>query len=138
MSNKNGFLGSFLLLSSLMAFLIIIQDEANATSDPDVKCLIIVSGSGGYSPHELGKASSFYSYMEERSSPDDIVYLTDLSQAGSDGNANVANIQNAFLWLSRISTSETEVTVYISDHAQILKKVEWLQGLEQIPLLYQV
>lgn len=67
LSNKNGFLGSFLLLSSLMAFLIIIQDEANATSDPDVKCLIIVSGSGGYSPHELGKASFFYGYMAERS-----------------------------------------------------------------------
>jgi hypothetical protein len=117
-SNKNRILGSFLLLSILMVLVIILQDDVSATPEPDIKCLIIVSGSEGYSPHELGKASSFYRYMEERCSPQDIVYLTDSSQQGSDGIANVTNVQNAFEWLSQTSTTETNVTIYVSDHAQ--------------------
>ena len=72
----------------------------------------------GYSQHELEKASAFYSYQLECSSSGNIIYLTDPVQFGSDGSANLSNIENAFDWLINSSTQDTIVTIYIFDHEQ--------------------
>jgi len=84
----------------------------------DLKSIIIVSGHLGYSQHELEKASAFYSYQLECSSSGNIIYLTDPVQFGSDGSANLSNIENAFDWLINSSTQDTIVTIYIFDHEQ--------------------
>jgi hypothetical protein len=90
--------------------------EANGQGSVDRKCLIIVSGHGGYSEHELGKAASFRDMFLVNGTLNDLVYLTDPDHPNSDGPANLSNVENAFDWLRSNSGSNSEVTVYIFDH----------------------
>ncbi|MBN1389435.1 MAG: hypothetical protein JXA22_02220 [Candidatus Thermoplasmatota archaeon] len=107
-------IGSFTLL---VLFFFAVSVNADETVE-DQKSIIIVSGNMGYSQYELEKASAFYSYRSEHSSSGNIIYLTDPSQPGSDGSANLSSIENAFDWLINSSTQDTKVTIYISDHEQ--------------------
>jgi hypothetical protein len=101
---------------ALSLFFLISLEEAQADDPIDRKCLIIVSSSGGYSSNEIGKASSFYDYLLESCTSNDVQYLTSPSCLGNDGPATLSNIEDAFEWLEAESTTETEVTVYVSDH----------------------
>jgi len=85
-------------------------------SSIEKKCLIIVSGSEGYSQNELDKASSFREYMLEDLDQFDIKYLTDPDDPDSDGPANQSNIESAFYWLQNVCDPGTEAIVYIFDH----------------------
>jgi hypothetical protein len=108
----------------LLGFLLLTQFVNGEGSTVERKCLIIVSGHGGYSQHELGKASSFRDHLLEDISEDDIKYLTDPDDPDSDGPANVSNIENAFDWLKDECDSNTEVLVYIFDHIVIINSEE--------------
>jgi hypothetical protein len=90
--------------------------EARAVDHPEVKCLILVSSYGGYSANELSKADPFYEYIVSTFNDEDVVYLTHPGSPGSDGPANVTNVEEAFLWLIQIVIPSDEVVIYISDH----------------------
>ena len=115
----------FVLLTLLSSF-ILLQSCAYGVTNPSMKSIIIVSEYEGYSSYEMGKASSFYSHMRNNCSADDIIYLTNMSQMEADGNATVNNIENAFNWLKQNSTAETEVVIYIYDHAQCISNENYL------------
>jgi hypothetical protein len=116
--NQKRILAITFTLLVIIVTIIILQDKACATPNPEFKCLIIVSGSGGYSDVELGKAASFYDHLLVEYSEEDIYYLTGPSDPNSDGPATLSNIEKAFTWLRENSTSITEIVIYISDHAQ--------------------
>jgi hypothetical protein len=103
----------------LISFMVI-KSAVNAESLPDAKCLIIVSGYGGYSQQELSKASSFREYLLDAVNEDDIIYLTDPTDPSSDGAATLSNIEDSFDWLISNSGPDTDVTVYISDHISMI------------------
>ncbi|MDG6225000.1 MAG: hypothetical protein QCI82_05750 [Candidatus Thermoplasmatota archaeon] len=111
-----------LMISTLtiLAFAIPLLEGADAEATEDMKSLVIVSGFGGYSVHELDKAASFRSHLLDSCSQDDMVYLTKAGIFGSDGTATVANLEDAFEWLITVSGPETRVAVYIMDHAQMI------------------
>jgi len=104
----------------VLVLLIVSQRGSDAEEIPSVLCVMIVSGSGGYPSYELGKAASFHSYMEDRYPSNQMVYLTRGSVTGSDGPADLENVEDAFEWLSQASSSEDEVVIYIYDHAQCI------------------
>jgi hypothetical protein len=84
--------------------------------------LIIVSGRSGYSQPELEKASLFRAYLSDQDHEDEQVrYLTSPNEPGSDGEPTTENVASAFEWLRNRSGGHTEVTIYISDHAQIIE-----------------
>jgi hypothetical protein len=85
-----------------------------------MKSLVIVSGYNGYTSHELVKASDFRGHLLDSCSTDDMIYLTDSGISGSDGTATVSNVEDAFSWLKDNCDSNTEVAVYIMDHAQVI------------------
>ncbi len=117
--SRNNFLpilSLFMIISLSIPFLF----SARAESDDDMKSLIIVSGYGGYTSHELNKASSFRNHLLDSCSSDDIIYLTDTGMSGSDGTATVSNVEDAFFWLINNCDSNTKVAVYIMDHMQMI------------------
>ena len=113
-----GSIFSFIVFSSILLILIVISIRANGENPPVNKCLIIVSGSDGYSPEELSKSASFYEYIKNTCTDNDIYYLTDPSESGADGPATLSNVQAAFQWLISNSLPSDEIVIYISDHAK--------------------
>ncbi len=117
-------LRSLLAFSLILISFMVIKSAVNAESLPDAKCLIIVSGYGGYSQQELSKASSFREYFREYLldlvNEDDVIYLTDPTDPSSDGPATLSNIEDSFDWLISNSEPDTDVTVYISDHISMI------------------
>jgi hypothetical protein len=113
-------LRSLLAFSLILISFMVIKSAVNAESLPDAKCLIIVSGYGGYSQQELSKASSFREYLLDLVNEDDVIYLTDPTDPSSDGPATLSNIEDSFDWLISNSEPDTDVTVYISDHISMI------------------
>jgi len=94
-------------------------ESARGRMGGNKKALVIVSGHGGYTSHELGKASSMRQYLLDKGCPpDDILYLTQPSDPDSDGPATIKNVEEAFEWMIEEATEGDEVLVYISDHEQ--------------------
>ncbi len=90
--------------------------------------LIIVSGHNGYSKMELDKASAFRDYLlENLYQSEQIRYLTSMDRTCSDGEATIGNVETAFEWLRNTTDPHCEVTIYISDHAQIIDNVPTFQ-----------
>ncbi|MEA3557767.1 MAG: hypothetical protein U9R75_00775, partial [Candidatus Thermoplasmatota archaeon] len=110
---RRALLLNFVTVAILLISIIMIN-EVNAEEPVGRKCLIIVSGYGGYSSAELGKASSFHDHLNYND--EDEMYLTSLSDPETDGPANISNVEDAFDWLQANSLPSDEVTIYISDH----------------------
>lgn len=110
-------------LALLLAFTISMVGTSQAGSSCDMKSLVIVSGYGGYTTHELDKASDMRDHLLESCSEDDIYYLTDTSMSGSDGEATKKNVEDAFSWLIENCDKDTRVAVYIMDHVQVINGV---------------
>jgi hypothetical protein len=114
------------LIQGIAAFSILIigffiaSKDAQAETIPEHLCLIIVSGSGGYSSYETGKALSFYDHLIDASiyTEEEIVFLANLSVPNVDGFPTVSNIEEAFDWLEESSFPDTEIVIYIFDHEQ--------------------
>jgi hypothetical protein len=106
-------LPSFVIVAIFLVSIVMIN-EVNAEEPAGRKCLIIVSGYGGYSSTELGKASSFHDHLNY--TDEDEMYLTGSSDPETDGPANISNVEDAFDWLQTNSISSDEVIIYISDH----------------------
>jgi hypothetical protein len=115
-------LASGLFGIGILMVMIILAKGVSATDPPENLCLIIVSGSMGYSSHETGKAMSFYDHLIDTSlyGEDDIAFLAEPTVPHVDGSANITNIENAFEWLINYSEPITEVTIYIYDHQQFI------------------
>ena len=114
---------NFLLILSLLTIVslaIPLLNSVNAVQGDDMKSIIIVSGYSGYTTHELDKASSFRDHLLDSCSEDDIVYLTDNGMSGSDGEATTSHVEDAFSWLINSCDSNTNVAIYIMDHAQMI------------------
>jgi hypothetical protein len=112
-----------IITASIISFTILvigllISNTASATINSDSVCLIIVSGCEGYSDNELVKASSFFNCLNQTLDRDDIYYLTATSESGSQGPANISNVENSFQWLQNNCEPSDEVIIYISDHAK--------------------
>ena len=105
---------------TVLALAVSLLGNANAETTEDMKSLVIVSGFGGYSVHELDKAASFRSHLLDSCSQDDMVYLTKAGMSGSDGVATISNVEDAFEWLITVSGPDTKVAVYIMDHEQMI------------------
>ena len=108
------FIPTIFVFVTILLIMVICTNEANAEEPVGKKCLIIVSGYGGYPSTELVKASSFHDYIN--CTDEDIVYLTSPSDPDTDGPANISNVEDAFEWLQNNSLPSDEVTIYISDH----------------------
>jgi len=66
-----------LFLALILIIVMIISTKAvDATDPPGTLCLMIMSGSEGYSSTEVGKATSFYDHMLGTCDEEEIVYLT--------------------------------------------------------------
>jgi hypothetical protein len=123
----------FILVISLLVLTIAVMIPSSMNSGGEIVmeeklALIIVSGHNGYSNMELDKASAFRDYLfENLYESDQIRYLTSMEREGSDGEATVENVESAFEWLKNTTDPQCEVTVYISDHAQIIDNVPMFQ-----------
>ena len=113
-TNRDIVIFVLIFLISTLIILYVSSISVNAGESEIDKCLVIVSGYGGYPSNEISKASSFYEYLN---CPDKaITYLTNQSDPDSEGPANVSNVEAAFEWLESHSQPSDEVTIYISDH----------------------
>jgi hypothetical protein len=123
----------FILVISLLALTVAVMIPSSMNSGGEIVmeeklALIIVSGHNGYSNMELDKAAAFRDYLiENLYQSDQIRYLTSIERAGSDGEATIENVDSAFEWLRNTADPQCEVTVYISDHAQIIDNLPTFQ-----------
>ncbi len=101
---------------SILTLVILLSGDTNGELSVEDKCLIVVSGYGGYSSSELGKARSFFDYISETLPDENIRYLTIQSDLESDGQATISNVQSAYEWLITESSPQDDVIIYIYDH----------------------
>jgi hypothetical protein len=91
--------------------------SAEATFEDD-KALIVVSSFGGTDKIELEKAIDLYNYfITNGMEHDDILFLCDQDLAMIDGDPTVSNVKEGFKWLEDEGTSQSDVFIYVSDHA---------------------
>ena len=109
---KHIIIPSLILFVVIFVIMAVSSRNAYAEEQEGEKCLVIMSGYGGYPPNEISKVSSFYEYLN---CPDeDITYLTSQSDPDSDGPANVSNVEAAFEWLQSHS-QQSEIHLVIDD-----------------------
>ena len=114
---------SILFLIGMISLTQLINSEADAVVTMPRCAIIVVSNLTGYNDIELEKADQFYQYLKDEGyTDDDIVYLTEVSSSGYDGDPNITNIQESFSWLQNTSSSSSQPAIYISDH------VKWTCG----------
>ena len=107
------------LISAVVCISIcILFGSADGTPSSDRKAIILISTTDPDIDEE-GKAQSFYGYLlDEGYSEDDISFLGFEETEGSDGTANISNINQAFEDLIAFEDPLDEVIIYISDHEQ--------------------
>ncbi len=90
--------------------------------------IIVVSDIEGPDGHELDKADGFYGYLlEEGYDDDEVVYLTESSMEGYDGDPNITNILSSFSWLRNTSMITSQPVIYIYDHEKIINGIPYFE-----------
>ena len=107
--------GFGLIFSCLALVIIFNSGDVQAAKPVDNMAIIIVSENTEAS--ELGKAVSFYDHLiDEGYGPDNVLFLTPSSVPGSDGTANLSNIEDGFDSLIEDDEEDKDILIYISDH----------------------